>query len=229
MSRLLALPASSPTASPPPIDPSASATRCSSSLPAGARTKVSPETLALRVGQPAEPERHRPGSHGRQQPAGFNRSQHEHTAGRWLLQQLQQGVGRFLARLLRNEPVGIADDEDPGSAFYRRERGPPLQQPYTRQLVDRHSISRRVERLLPPLLQYLSDRLNRLLHLLVRIRGLGPGDRNQPVDVRVGEAAHQPARPADSAGLIAPLLAQQQLGQPQRHPLLPDPSRSSQK
>ena len=53
-----------------------------------------------------------------------------------------------------------------------------------------------IERLLPPLLHDLRQRLGRLVHRLVRIPRLGPRNRDEPVQVRVRQPVDQPAGPA---------------------------------
>ena len=120
----------------------------------------------------------------------------------------------------RHEPVRFAHDEHARAAFHRRQRGPALEQTHRRHRMTGHAVRRGIERLLPPLLHDPRQRLRRLVYLLVRIPGLGPRDRREPVHVRVTEPGNQPAGPALPTGLELPPLAQRQLGQPECKSLL---------
>ncbi len=102
-------PTSSPAASASPIDPSAAppAAPLPSVDSAGSVCALRNPRTSASVSA-AEPDRHRPRPHRRQQPPRVDRRQQEETPWRWLLQQLEQRVGRLLTRLLRHQPLGVA-------------------------------------------------------------------------------------------------------------------------
>ena len=125
-----------------------SATRSSSACAGERRVQLAREEPAhLVIRQPVEPHRHRSRADGRQQPPGIHGRQHEQAPRRRLLQQLEERVGRFLARLLRHQPLGVAEDEDPAAALDRVSERLPLEQPHRRHRVARHPVGRPVERL----------------------------------------------------------------------------------
>src|SRR5512134_3167000 len=70
--------------------------------------------------------------------------------------------------------------------------------------------------------EHFGDRLRRLLHLLVRLRRLGAGNRDDPVQVRVSEPQHQPTAPTVPTGLRSRPLTVEQLSDPQGQTLLPN-------
>jgi hypothetical protein len=74
----------------------------------------------------------------------------------------------------------------------------------------------------------LSDCLGCLFDLLLRITGLGPGNRDEPVKIRVPEFQCLPAAGAGPAGLAPGALAEEQLREPERQSLLSDSDRSRQ-
>ena len=177
-----------------------------------------------------QPHRHRAGADRGQHPPRIQRRQDEQRSRRRLLQQLQQGVRRLRARLLRHQPIGLADDEHPAAAFHRRQRRAPLQQPHAwpSEWLAMPS-GARVERPPPPLLHDPGQRLGRLLHLLVRIRPPWGGG-----SARTSARPHAPGRrPAGRLGRrrrapVAP-LAEDELCQPERQPLLSDAGRPGEK
>ncbi len=59
---------------------------------------------------------------GREQRIGFGGREDDRRVGGGLLEQLEECVGRFLAGLLRDESLRVADDED----LARADRGPRL-------------------------------------------------------------------------------------------------------
>ena len=84
-----------------------------------------------------------------------------------------------------------------------------------------HPIRSLVQRLVPARGHRLRQQLCGLLDLLADLSGLGPWDRDEPVQVRVSEVQRQPALAARSAGTVGgPALAEQELRQPERQPLL---------
>ena len=157
----------------------------------------------------------RRGIHGRQQ---------EQAPGRRLLQQLEQRVGRFLTRLLRHQPLGVAEDEDPAPALDRRERRPPLEQPNRGHRVARHPVGRPVAAACARRSSITSAMAwaassTALSGSAALGRGIGT---NQ---CRSGWPSPSTSRqaPAPAAGLRASALTEDQLGEPERQPLLPDP------
>jgi hypothetical protein len=184
------------------------------------------ELAHLLVGQAAQPHRDRSRPDRRQQPARVHRRQEEQASARRLLQQLEQRVGRLLARLLGHQPLGVAQDEDAAAAFDRGQRRPAMQEPDGRHGVAGHALGRAIQRLGPPLLHDFRDCLGGLVHRLVRVGRLGAGHRDEPVQVRVGQAIHQAAAAAGPAGLRVPPLAEHELGEPEGQALLADPGRS---
>ena len=98
-----------------------------------------------------------------------------------------------------------------------------LEQPDARDRMDGHPIGRRVQRLSPTLRHGRGQRVGRFLDLLARLAGLGPGNRHEPVEVWMCQSVTMMTRPTLPARLRAGPLAQEQLSQPQRQALLPDP------
>ena len=206
--RLLGLPDSSPLLSATPIDPSASATRCSSSSDEGAGLRCAsrnPPTSAS-VSRPSLI-RNGPGPHRGQQPPSLDGRQYEQASGRRLLQQLQQRVGRFLARLLGDQPVGLSQDEDPAPAFDRGQRRSPQEQPYTCQTVGGHAVGRLIQRLrraAPSMIWAMAWAASSTCLSVSEALGLGIGT-NQCTS-GCAEPGHQMTGPALPARLLGPGL-----------------------
>ena len=86
-----------------------------------------------------------------------------------------------------------------------------------------HSVGGTVQRVAAPLLEDPGYCLAGLIHLLVRIRSLGPGNRDQPVYIRMRKPGYQEAGAACPTWLVARLLTEHQLRQPEPQPLLAHP------
>src|SRR2546426_1558160 len=120
-------------------------------------------------------------------------------------------------------------DEDFPLAHCRRQRESPKQQTDRSDRVTRQSGRRPVQRLLSTSDHLLGQRVSDEVDLLVGVSYARPTsfaelDRHKPVQIRVLQRQHEPARAALAARLLAPprCLAMDQLCEPQRETLLAD-------
>ena len=177
-----------------------------------------------------QPDPHDARHNRRQQGVRLACRQNKHGVGRRLLQRLEQGVGGRFRSLLRYQALGVADDEDLARSHRWCQRQASQQQPHRSDPVARKAGRGLVQRLIAAHCHLLDERRFDQVDLFIGVRALlAHLDRHEPVEVGVLEREREAAAATLTARLplfFSPALAQDELAEPQRQPLFPDPART---
>src|SRR5690606_7582950 len=194
-------------------------------VPGGRVEHLREERGDIGVRQRPERDGEQPGADGRQQLIRVGGGEDEGDVRRRLLEQLEQRVGGLRARVLGDEVLRLADEEDLAAA----ERGPgdghAGEGPDLRD-VEADRLARRGDPgAVLGAFRQLGDAgfLERCGELLRPGGALRPRQREEPLEVRVLEPEREPAVLAGAAGLLSRgRLAEEELAEPEAEPLLAD-------
>src|SRR5690606_17923553 len=101
------------------------------------------------------------------------------------------------------QAFGATDDEDPPATLGGLHGCAALEPSCRGDAVTRHAIGTGPASGLAPFGHDRLKRFGRFLDLLVGVPGLWPGDRHQPMDVRMGQVEHPPTTDASPARFVA--------------------------